>query len=149
MRDQTEQRMDEIMGRLLRTGVILAAAFVLGGGAVFLVRHPEPVTNYRAFQGEPEELRTVSGIFRGALALHGRGLIQLGLLILIATPIARVAFSVVAFLYQRDWIYLAVTLLVLGLLVYSLLGVGGGGLEGQESRQGARRPERSEHREEH
>jgi len=44
MRDQTEQRMDEIMGRLLRTGVILAAAFVLAGGVVFLVRHPEPVT---------------------------------------------------------------------------------------------------------
>jgi uncharacterized membrane protein len=56
------------------------------------------------------------------LALHGRGLIQLGLLILIATPIARVAFSVVAFLYQRDWTYVVVTLIVLGLLVYSLLG---------------------------
>jgi uncharacterized membrane protein len=125
MRDQTEQRMDEIMGRLLRTGVILAAVFVLAGGAVFLVRHPEPVTNYRVFQGEPEELRTVSGIFHEALALRGRGLIQLGLLILIATPIARVAFSVVAFLYQRDWTYVVVTLIVLGLLVYSLFGGGG------------------------
>jgi uncharacterized membrane protein len=52
-------------------------------------------------------------------------LIQLGLLILIATPIARVAFSVVAFLYQRDWMYVAVTLMVLGLLVYSLFGGGG------------------------
>ena len=122
MSTMTEKRMDEIMGRLLRTGVILAAAFVLTGGVVFLVRHPEPVTNYRVFQGEPEELRTVSGIFHEALTLHGRGLIQLGLLILIATPIARVAFSVVAFLYQRDWMYVAVTLAVLGLLVYSLLG---------------------------
>jgi uncharacterized membrane protein len=77
------------------------------------------------FQGEPEELRTVPGIIHEALALHGRGLIQFGLLILIATPIARVAFSVVAFLYQRDWIYVAVTVVVLGLLVYSLLGGGG------------------------
>src|SRR5260370_34795305 len=122
MRDQTEQRMGEIMGRLLRTGVILAAAFVLAGGVVFLVRHPEPVTNYRVFQGEPEELRTVSGIFHEALALRGRGLIQLGLLILIATPIARVAFSGVAFLYRRDWRYVVVTLIVFALLVYSLLG---------------------------
>jgi uncharacterized membrane protein len=122
MMEKAEQRMDEMMGRLLRTGVILAAAFVLAGGAVFLARHPEPVTNYRVFQGEPEVLRTVSGIFHEALALHGRGLIQLGLLILIATPIARVAFSVVAFLYQRDWTYVLVTLIVLGLLLYSLLG---------------------------
>jgi uncharacterized membrane protein len=83
------------------------------------------VTNYGVFQGEPEELRTVSGIFHSALALHGRGLIQLGLLILIATPIARVAFSVVAYLYQRDWTYVVVTLIVLGLLVYSLLGAHG------------------------
>jgi uncharacterized membrane protein len=123
-RPDAEKRMDEIMGRLLRTGVILAAAFVLAGGGVYVVRHPEPVTNYRVFQGEPEELRTVPGIIHEALALHGRGLIQFGLLILIATPIARVAFSVVAFLYQRDWTYVAVTLVVLGLLIYSLLGGG-------------------------
>ena len=123
--ESAERRMDEIMGRLLRAGVILSAVFVLAGGAVYLARHPEPVTDYRVFQGEPEELRTISGIFHEALAFRGRGLIQLGLLILIATPIARVAFSVVAFLYQRDWTYVVVTLIVLGLLVYSLLGGGG------------------------
>ena len=120
-----EQRMDEIIGRLLQGGVILAAAFVLAGGVVFLARHPMPVTNYRVFQGEPEEFRTVSGIFHEAMELRGRGLIQLGLLILIATPIVRVAFSVVAFLYQRDWTYAVVTLMVLGLLVYSRLGAHG------------------------
>ena len=120
--DKAEQRMDEIMGRLLRTGVILAAVFVLAGGGVYLARHSTPVMNYRVFQGEPAELRTAPGILHEALALRGRGLIQLGLLILIATPIARVAFSVLAFLYQRDWTYVVVTLVVLGLLFYSLLG---------------------------
>ena len=121
----TDKRMDEIIGRLLQAGVILSALFVLAGGAVYVARHPEPVTDYRVFQGEPEQLRTVSGTVHEAVALHGRGLIQLGLLILIATPIARVAFSVVAFLYQRDWTYVVVTLIVLGLLVYSLFGGGG------------------------
>jgi uncharacterized membrane protein len=125
MTEMTDKRMDEIMGHLLRIGVILAALCVLAGGAVFLVRHPMPVTNYRVFEGEPEELRTISGIFHEALGLRGRGLIQLGLLLLIATPIARVAFSVVAFLYQRDWKYVVVTLIVLGLLVYSLFGAHG------------------------
>jgi len=118
----TDKRMDEIIGRLLQAGVILSALFVLAGGAVYVARHPEPVTDYRVFQGEPEELRTVSGIVHEAVALHGRGLIQLGLLLLIATPIARVAFSAVAFLYQRDWTYVVVTLIVLGLLVYGLFG---------------------------
>lgn len=119
---RADQRIDEIMGMLLRTGVVLAAAIVFVGGLVYLMRHRVPVTNYRVFSGEPEELRTISGIFREALAFHGRGLIQLGLLILIATPVARVAFSFFAFLYERDWTYVIVTVLVLGLLLYSLFG---------------------------
>jgi uncharacterized membrane protein len=119
---RADQRMDEIMGMLLRTGVVLAAVIVLVGGVVYLMRHRLPVTNYRVFSGEPEELRTISGIFREAWAFHGRGLIQLGLLVLIATPVARVAFSFFAFLYERDWTYVFVTALVLGLLLCSLFG---------------------------
>lgn len=122
MKEPIDRRVDEIMSVLLRTGVVLSAMFVLAGGIVYLARHQMPVTNYRVFQGEPAELRTSPGILHEALALRGRGLIQLGLLILIATPIARVAFSVLTFLYQRDWTYVVVTLVVLGLLFYSLLG---------------------------
>ena len=120
--ETTDRRLDLIMSRLLRTGVILSALFVFAGGVLFLLRHRTPVTDYRHFQGEPAQFRTVPGILHDALSLQGRGLIQLGLLLLIATPVARVAFSVVAFLYERDWMYVLVTLIVLGLLLYSLLG---------------------------
>src|SRR6202790_1705351 len=120
--ERSDQRIDLIMSRLLRTGVLLSAMFVLAGGALYLLRHPAPVTDYHHFQGEPAEFRTRPGILHEALAGPGRGLIQLGLLILIATPIARVAFSLLAFLYQRDWTYVLVTLVVLGILFYSLLG---------------------------
>jgi uncharacterized membrane protein len=119
---KTDKRMDELMGLLLRSGVILAASIVLAGGVVYLARYPFPVINYHVFQGEPQNLRTVSGVFSEAKAFHGGGLIQLGLLVLIATPIARVTFSVFAFFYQRDWKYVVFTLIVLGLLLYSLLG---------------------------
>lgn len=118
---RTDRRIDELMGLLLRSGVILAACIVLVGGVIYLARHPRP-SDYRVFQGEPENLRTISGIFAEAMAFHGRGLIQLGLLVLIATPISRVTFSVLAFLYQRDSKYVVFTLIVLGLLLYSLLG---------------------------
>ena len=120
-----DQRMDQIMAVLLRSGVSLAAGLVFIGGIVYLSRHDLPAINYRVFQGEPQELRTVSGILREAATFHGRGLIQLGLLILIATPVARVLFSVLAFIYEKDWTYMAITVIVLALLCYSLFGGGG------------------------
>jgi uncharacterized membrane protein len=119
-----DQRMDQIMAILLRSGVLLAASLVFIGGVVYLSRHDLPTINYRVFQGEPQELRTVSGILREAGRFHGRGLIQLGLLLLIATPVARVLFSVVAFIYEKDWTYVAITMIVLALLCYSLFGGG-------------------------
>jgi uncharacterized membrane protein len=122
---QQDQRMDQIMAVLLRSGVLLAASLVFIGGVVYLSRHDLPAINYRVFQGEPQELRTAGGILREAGEFHGRGLIQLGLLLLIATPVARVLFSVLAFLYEKDWTYVAITMIVLALLSYSLFGGGG------------------------
>jgi uncharacterized membrane protein len=113
--------MDEWMGRLLQGGVTLAAALVLAGGILYLLRHPMPM-NYRQFHGEPQDLRSIRGIFANAKALNGPGLIQLGLLVLIATPVARVVYSVAAFAAQKDWKYVIITLIVLGLLCYSLFG---------------------------
>jgi uncharacterized membrane protein len=106
----------------LRAGVTLAAGVVLTGGAVFLVRHGLAPTRYHAFAGEPSDLRELRGIARSAMTFHGRGIIQLGILFLLATPIARVAFSAVAFALERDWLYVSIASLVLAVLLYSLLG---------------------------
>jgi uncharacterized membrane protein len=107
---------------LLRLGVNLAAAIVLLGGVVFLVRHGHELPHYEVFRGEPTDLRTIGGIVRDAAAFSGRGLIQLGLLVLMATPVARVALSLVVFSLQRDRTYVVVTLIVLALLLLSLTG---------------------------
>lgn len=118
----TDQRVETIIGNLLRAGVLLAAAVVALGGVIFLVRHGRTMPQYARFVGEPFELRTVSGIVRRAASFRGRNIIQLGLLLLIATPVARVAFSVVAFALERDRLYVGVTLIVLAVLLFSLAG---------------------------
>jgi uncharacterized membrane protein len=118
----TDQRVEVIIGNLLRAGVLVAAAVVLAGGAVYSVRHGSGLPHYAVFQGEPTDLRTPSGIVADAISLRGRGIIQLGLLILLATPLARVAFSVFAFAMQRDALYVVVTLFVLAVLIFSLTG---------------------------
>lgn len=116
----SDQRVEEIIGNLLRAGVIIAASVVLLGGIIYLIRHGRQAPNYRVFIGEPAYLRGVSGIIAEARALSGRGIIQLGLLLLVATPVARVIFSVAAFALQRDLVYVIITLTVLTILGYSL-----------------------------
>jgi uncharacterized membrane protein len=118
----TDRRVETIVGNLLRVGVVVSAAVIMVGGLVFLVRHGMEPANYRIFRGEPSDLRQVRGIVRAAFALRGRGLIQLGLLLLIATPIARVAFSLFGFAEEKDRMYMAFTGIVLTILLYSLIG---------------------------
>ena len=117
-----DRQMELILGNLLRVGVMLAAAVVFSGSCIYLARHAHETASYRVFRGEPSEFRTISGVVRSAGHGRGRGMVQLGLLLLIATPIARVAFSVVGFSIERDRMYVAFTLIVLAILLYSLLG---------------------------
>jgi uncharacterized membrane protein len=114
--------MDIVIGNLLRSGVVLSALIVFVGAVVYLVRHGHSPTDYRVFRGEPSDLRSVRGIFGDALALRGRGIIQLGLLFLIATPVARVALSIFGFAEEHDQMYVVFTVIVFSILLYSLLG---------------------------
>lgn len=119
--DSTDQRLDEALGHLLRAGVLLAAVVVLAGGAAYLAHHWRDQADYHTFHEEAQSLRHPVGIVREALARQEAGVIQLGLLLLIATPIARVVFTVFAFGKKRDWTYVIITLIVLGFLLFSLL----------------------------
>jgi uncharacterized membrane protein len=118
----TDQHIEQIVGDLLRMGLLIATAVVILGAVIYLVRHGTEQPEYRLFHGEPPDLRGLAGIVDVALDWRGRGLIQLGLLILLATPVARVLFSIVAFAMQRDGLYLAITVVVLTVLLYSIVG---------------------------
>jgi len=120
----TDQKLENIVGNLLRTGVSLAAAVVFIGGIIYLSRHGREPANYRIFQGEPSDLKTIPGIIRSAVGLHGRGIIQFGLLLLIATPVFRVALCIWGFVAEKDHMYTLFTIIVLTVLLYSLLGSG-------------------------
>lgn len=117
-----DQRIEIIIGTLLRTGVLLSASVVLVGGILYLLHKGHSVPDYKTFHGEPGRLKSLSDIVHGAVQLDPPAIIQLGLLLLIATPVARVMFSAVAFGTERDFMYVVITLIVLGILLYSLFG---------------------------
>jgi len=118
----TDEGVEKLIGGLLRTGVIISATAVVIGGFFYLYLYSGVLPDFRIFYGEPTDLRSVNGIIRDALSLHLRGLIQLGLLLLVFTPIARVFFSLFAFLKERDYIYVVITLIVLATLIFSISG---------------------------
>jgi uncharacterized membrane protein len=116
-----DRRLELTMGNLLRIGVLLAAGIVTIGALIYLGQHYADHVSFRAFQLESSNLRTVAGIVKLAAHLDSAGLIQLGLLLLIATPVARVVFAVIGFALERDRLYVVVSTIVLGILVISLL----------------------------
>ncbi len=121
MQQWSDTRLEGLLGNLLRLGVLVAATVVLAGGLVLVVRHGTEPPSYHVFRGEPSDLRSVGGIVRQVFDVRGRGLIQFGLLLLIATPIARVVLAALVFAEQRDWRYVVFTLLVLCVLLYGLV----------------------------
>ncbi|MEW6143558.1 MAG: DUF1634 domain-containing protein [Thermodesulfobacteriota bacterium] len=119
----SDERIDLIIGNLLRVDVILSAVFVLTGAVIYLIRHGAEMPDYGVFTGVPKNLRGLRKIVEAAWQIRSVGIIQLGLLLLIATPVARVVFSVFAFLLQRDYMYVVFTLIVLTVLLLSITGV--------------------------
>lgn len=118
----TDKKIEAVVGNLLRAGVSLSALVVIAGAVIYLVRHGLSPADYRIFHGEPTDLRSIRGIVDGATRLRGRSIIQLGLLFLIATPVARVTFSIFGFAAERDRAYVLFTAIVLAILTFSLLG---------------------------
>lgn len=117
-----ELTIKRFIGSVLKYGVFLASAVVLVGGILYLIAYGAEPANYQFFRGEPNKLCSPIGIVTTALSGDPLGIIQLGLLILIATPVSRVTLSVLMFLLQRDWLYAIVTLFVLSELIYSFIG---------------------------
>ena len=122
MNTWNDERLERIISVLLRTGVILSATIVLSGGIGYLIRHGNELADYHVFHGTAPEYRSIGAIIHAMGLSSFRAIIQFGLLILIATPIARVAFSLVGFAMERDWTYVAITAMVLGVLVYGFSG---------------------------
>jgi len=115
-----DQQMRNILGTLLRVGVMTSAAVVIIGGILFFIQHPGETIDYTIFKAEPVRLRHVHTILLETLQFKSRAVIQFGLLLLIATPVARVFFSLVGFIIEKDKIYIVITAIVFIILCCSL-----------------------------
>jgi uncharacterized membrane protein len=126
---EQDQRLELAIAMLLRIGVICAAVLVFVGG-VLMLRHPEAhVPNYAVFHppgvspagSASTAIHSITGVFYQLRSGSGASIIALGLLVLIATPIARVIFAIIGFARERDMLYTVISLIVLAILTVSLM----------------------------
>ena len=120
MSKPTDHELDLSVAAMLRFGVTLAAIVVLAGGLLYL-RHPlTAIPDYTHFSAGNASVTTLTGIFRGLRHLNPESIIQLGLVFLIATPVARVVFCIIGFARQKDRLYVLISASVLLVLIYCL-----------------------------
>lgn len=116
----TDHNLEVMMGTLLRYGVLLSAAIVSIGGIFYLIKYGHEQPHYQHFYGEPKKLIHLKSIMEDTELFHSRSIIQLGLLVLIATPIARVFLSIFGFFAEKDYLYVFITLIVLSVILFSI-----------------------------
>lgn len=119
---KTDRDVATVVGKLLRFGVLSACLVAILGGIMFMILHSSEVSDFTQFRGAPEYLRSLGGIYGGLLALDARAVIQAGVIILIATPIMRVALSIFAFALERDYLYVVITVIVLLIISIGMFG---------------------------
>lgn len=98
----------------------MAALVVLVGGIWYLAQNGAKHPRYARFLSEPSDLLSPRATLREAEQFDSAAVIMCGLLILIATPVLRVAFTVFAFARERDWVYMGTALFVLAVLLFSI-----------------------------
>jgi uncharacterized membrane protein len=121
MNRMSDATLENLIGNLLRSGVLLAAAIVFVGGVLYLSHSGHEPVHYSTFQPVAAELRSVGAIVLGAMHMQNAALIQLGVVLLILTPLARVALAMVGFWLEHDRLYAVVSAIVLAILCFSLI----------------------------
>ena len=118
-------KVELLISRVLRFGVATSLVIIVGGTLLSFAHHP----NYVSTPAELKRLtqpgaafpHTVAEILGGAAKLRGQAIVAVGLLVLLATPVARVAVSIFAFVYQGDRVFVILTSIVLFLLLLSFI----------------------------
>jgi uncharacterized membrane protein len=110
-RAREQSRLDQAIHRLLVVGLAVSVAFMLFGLFLDLVLH----------RVVPTTIPDLREVLIRVVSLRPSGFLALGLLVLIATPVVRVIASFIAFVYERDWRYAGITLVVLLVVILSIV----------------------------
>jgi uncharacterized membrane protein len=114
---------EQFIGLQLRFGVLLSSFIVLMGGILYLMQSGSmPLPHYQLFIGQKAGLTTGREIWHSVTGMEAKGIIQFGVIVLIATPILRILFSLIGFIFEKDRLYIGITMVVLSVMMISIFG---------------------------
>ena len=116
----TDLDLNRSVGNLLRRGVILSVSISLIGFIKLFTEGFKLPKNYEALQLTHSE-NVFQSFWDSLIHLEGMGIIQLGILILIFTPVIRILFALIGYLKERDYLYVVISLIVLCIMAFSFI----------------------------
>lgn len=118
----TDYDVEQLIGQVLRYGVLISGSVAIIGGILYLFQMGSGMPHYTKFNGEPARYTSFKGIFEGLKRGSATEIIQFGVVILIATPIIRIIFSLISFMFEKDKLYIIITFIVLSIIMFSMFG---------------------------
>ena len=110
---------ETVLSIVLLAGLLAALAVTTIGGGLLMIQQGDTIISFQFFKEESASLSQLDAIVTAALAGDAHSITQLGILMMIATPIARVLSCAILFLFQRDRLYVALSTFVLAILLFS------------------------------
>ncbi len=118
-----DKDLQSVIGYILRWGVWIAMGVSLLGGIIYLYHHGQEQIHYGTFVEQDHSIMDMlRSTFNSITGWHGRGIIMLGIMLLFATPLVRLLFSLIGFILEKDRLYIIITLIVLAIIFTSIRG---------------------------
>lgn len=124
--DRKVRQVELLISTILRAGVVISLAVVILGMVVTFAHHREYIHSRQDLARLTSPARAdfphnMAEMCHGLRKFEGRSIVVAGLLLLIATPVMRVAVSIFAFVYEKDLGFVVITSIVLVMLIFSFV----------------------------
>lgn len=115
----TDVDLNRSVGNLLRLGVILSVATSLIGFIKLFMEGFKMPKKYTSLDMGSSSEKVWSMFWNSLCKGEGMAIIQLGILLLIFTPLVRIIFALIGYLKEKDYLYVVISSIVLAIMAVS------------------------------
>lgn len=118
-KDFTDVDLNRSVGNLLRLGVILSVITSLIGFVKLFIEGFQMPRKYKLLDMGTSSEKVWSHFWETLCKGEGMAIIQLGILMLIFTPLMRIIFALIGYLKEKDYVYVIISSIVLAIMAIS------------------------------